>query len=231
MGGSGDVLGGAIAALVGRGLAPLAAAASGVWAHGRAGALLASEIGESGALASDIADALKLTDNAVRAHLISLERDGLIQREGSRPGLRKPHASYGLTADAEQIFPKAYGLLLNHLMSSISKRLSSRELRASMREVGRSLAKEHGDQLTKKSRNERLLAALDLLKKLGGAVTLHETDGKTFIRGKSCPLAAITAHYPDACLVVEALLTEMIGVPVKEHCTHGQSPSCCFEVS
>jgi hypothetical protein len=50
---------------------------------------------------------------------------------------------------------------------------------------------------------------------LGGSVALHETGGKTLIRGKSCPLAAITAHYPDACLVVEALLTEMIGVPVK----------------
>jgi len=58
---------------------------------------------------NELAAALKLTDNAVRAHLISLERDGLIQREGSRPGLRKPHASYGLTADAEQIFPKASG--------------------------------------------------------------------------------------------------------------------------
>jgi len=57
-GGSGDVLGGAIAELVARGIAPLAAAASGVWAHGRAGALLASEIGESGALATEIADAL-----------------------------------------------------------------------------------------------------------------------------------------------------------------------------
>ena len=77
----------------------------------------------------------------------------------------------------------------------------------------------------------RLTAALDLLKKLGGAVALHETHGKTLIRGKSCPLAAITAHYPDACLIVEALLTEIIGVPVKEHCAHGQSPSCCFEVS
>jgi len=41
-----------------RNIAPLAAAASGVWAHGRAGALLASEVGESGALASEIADAL-----------------------------------------------------------------------------------------------------------------------------------------------------------------------------
>jgi NAD(P)H-hydrate epimerase len=58
IGGSGDVLGGAVAALLARGLAPLAAAATGVWAHGRAGALLASEIGESGALATDIADAL-----------------------------------------------------------------------------------------------------------------------------------------------------------------------------
>jgi hypothetical protein len=46
----------------------------------------------------------------------------------------------------------------------------------------------------------------------------------------SSKLAAITAHYPDACLIVEALLTEMIGVPVKEHCTRGQSPSRCFEV-
>ena len=67
--------------------------------------------------------------------------------------------------------------------------------------------------------------------KLGGAVSLHETDGKKFIRGKSCPLAAITAHYPDACLIVEALLTEIIGAPVKEYCAHGESPSCCFEVS
>ena len=58
IGGSGDVLGGAVAAFLARGLAPLAAASVAVWAHGRAGALLAAEIGESGALASDIVDAL-----------------------------------------------------------------------------------------------------------------------------------------------------------------------------
>lgn len=58
VGGSGDVLAGSIAAFLARGLAPLAAACAGVWVHGRAGALLASEIGESGALATDIVDAL-----------------------------------------------------------------------------------------------------------------------------------------------------------------------------
>lgn len=58
VGGSGDALSGAVAAFLARGLAPLAAAMAAVWVHGRAGALLASEFGQSGALATDIVDAL-----------------------------------------------------------------------------------------------------------------------------------------------------------------------------
>lgn len=60
VGGSGDALSGAVAAFLARGLAPLDAATAAVWVHGRAGALLAAELGESGVLATDIADALPL---------------------------------------------------------------------------------------------------------------------------------------------------------------------------
>ena len=52
---------------------------------------------------NDLAAVLKLTNNAVRAHLISLERDGLVQQRGSRPGIRKPHVAYGLSAEAENL--------------------------------------------------------------------------------------------------------------------------------
>jgi len=58
VGGSGDALGGAVAAFLARGMTALAASAAAVWVHGRAGALLAAEIGESGALATDIVDAM-----------------------------------------------------------------------------------------------------------------------------------------------------------------------------
>ena len=179
---------------------------------------------------NELAAALELTDNAVRAHLVSLERDGLVQRRGSRRGVRKPHTTYELTADAEQIFPKAYGSLLNYFLASVSKKLTRRKLQASMREVGRALAKEHMHELTKKSRKDRLTFALDLLKNLGGAAVFNQDNGK-FIRSNSCPIAAITAHYPDACLIVEALLKEISGVPVKQKCTRSQPPSCCFEVN
>ena len=39
----------------------------------------------------------ELTDNAVRAHLLSLERDGLIKQRGVQKGTRKPHFAYELT--------------------------------------------------------------------------------------------------------------------------------------
>jgi len=179
---------------------------------------------------NELAAALELTDNAVRAHLLSLERDGLIRQSGMQPGFRKPHVMYALTPEAEQIFPKAYGVLLDLLLIVISKQLSPKELRAAMREVGRKVADNHLLEVRGKSRNERIETALRILKDLGGSATFEKSEGKHFIRGNGCPLAAATARHPEACLIAEALLAQVIGVPVKEHCIHGTAPSCRFEI-
>ncbi len=53
-GGSGDVLAGMIASLLGQGIPPLIAAACGVWLHGAAADICAEEIGEYGMLPSDL---------------------------------------------------------------------------------------------------------------------------------------------------------------------------------
>jgi predicted ArsR family transcriptional regulator len=179
---------------------------------------------------NDLAAALGLTDNAVRVHLLSLERDGLIHQAGTQPGFRRPHVTYALSAEAEQIFPKAYGLLLDLVLIVISKQLSPKELRAAMREVGKRVADNHLTEVKGKSRNERIELALHILKDLGGAATFEESEGKHFIRGNGCPLAAATSRHPEACLIAESLLTQIVGAPVKEHCIHGGTPSCRFEV-
>ena len=54
VGGSGDVLAGMIAGLLGQGLQPLQAAAAGVWIHGAAGDICAQQIGTYGMLPSDM---------------------------------------------------------------------------------------------------------------------------------------------------------------------------------
>lgn len=58
VGGSGDVLAGIITALLGQKLPPLLAAACGVWLHGAAGDICATEIGEYGMLPTDVLAAL-----------------------------------------------------------------------------------------------------------------------------------------------------------------------------
>src|SRR5436190_15573911 len=179
---------------------------------------------------NDLAEALRLTDNAVRAHLASLERDRLVIQSGLKPGIRKPHTTYALGPEAEHLFPKAYGRLVSLLMSIFARQVKPRSLRAGMRAAGRSVAKEHLRELRGKTREQRIDAALGILKELGGAATFKEEDGKHFIYGNGCPIAAATANHPEACLLAESLLTEIIGAPVKEHCTGGSAPSCRFEV-
>jgi ADP-dependent NAD(P)H-hydrate dehydratase len=57
-GGTGDVLGGLIAALLGQKLEPFAAAQLGVYLHGRAGDLAREQVGEASLTASDLLDFL-----------------------------------------------------------------------------------------------------------------------------------------------------------------------------
>ena len=56
VGGSGDVLAGMIAGLLGQGLAPMAAAACAAWVHGAAGDACAAAMGQYGMLPTDMLD-------------------------------------------------------------------------------------------------------------------------------------------------------------------------------
>lgn len=58
VGGSGDVLAGIIASLLGQGIDPLKAAACGAWLHGAAGDICADQIGQYGMLPSDMLNVL-----------------------------------------------------------------------------------------------------------------------------------------------------------------------------
>ncbi|HEV3410467.1 MAG TPA: ArsR family transcriptional regulator [Chthoniobacterales bacterium] len=194
------------------------------------GKILALLRNEDGTV-SELAASLNLTENAVRAHLLSLERDGLVQQRGTRPGTRRPHAAYGLTAEVEHIFPKAYAPLLNQLLTIISKRMSSRAVAETMREVGHAMAKDQLRQLKVRTRAARIDAALKLFNDLGGSAVFEKSEGKQLIHGRNgCPLAAVTASHPEACLIIESLLSDILGVPVKKCCADEETPHCCFEI-
>jgi predicted ArsR family transcriptional regulator len=179
----------------------------------------------------DLAAALGLTDNAVRAHLTRLERDGMVQQRGVRRGERRPSQVYELTPEAEQLFPKAYAPALNRLLDVLEERTSSEHIEQALRETGRRLAAEYppatGDA------RARLAAAADVLARLGGLAEVEDLpDGRLRLRGYSCPLGGLIGEHPQACRMAEALVAQVSGLPVHECCERpsNEPPRCCFEV-
>jgi predicted ArsR family transcriptional regulator len=186
---------------------------------------------QSGMTADEVAQALGLTDNAVRAHLTTLERDGLVRPNGVRHEgkVGKPATIYQLSPDVEPLFSKAYLPLLTVLVGTLGERLRKSELTSLFREAGRRLAASAGPPDGNLGRRVRV--ASELLNRLGGLTTVEELAGGTryVIRGSGCPLGIAVAERPEVCQVVGGLIEEVTGARVQSCCARGERPSCCFE--
>jgi predicted ArsR family transcriptional regulator len=176
----------------------------------------------------ELAQALDLTDNAIRAHLATLERDGFVKQRGIRRGSGKPSYVYDLTSEAEYLFPKSYGQVLYQLLEVLKERMTSEELEDLLRTVGRRIAAKWKIPLGDLS--VRLEAAVEVLNELGGMAELEIREGSYAIRGYSCPLSAAVPGHPEVCRLAETLLTEIVDVPVKEQCERNGKVKCCFVV-
>jgi predicted ArsR family transcriptional regulator len=180
---------------------------------------------------NDLAAALGLTDNAVRANLARLERDGLVQQAGNRPTVRKPEAVYDITPTAEQLFPKAYASVLATLLSVMEADTDDAQLEARFREVGRRLAAPHLPAVAALPAEQRAQRTLQILEELGGLADLERReDGRLYVRGYGCPFSAVVAAHPKLCIVAEALVSALLGREVREQCDRGDRSKCCFVV-
>jgi predicted ArsR family transcriptional regulator len=178
----------------------------------------------------ELATALGVTDNAVRAQLASLERDGMVRQHGLRRGSGKPSFSYALKSEFEPLLSKAYIPMLVRLVRGIGERLPAQQVTELLNEVGRAWAGElpqvSGDIKSK------VVAASNLLNELGGVTEIEQGNRCLMIRGYSCPLALAVRENPGVCVAVQALLSRYIGEHVIEHCDReGERVHCRFEVS
>ena len=171
----------------------------------------------------ELAAKLDLTDNAVRAQLASLERDGVIVAAGQRREgtVGKPATLYATSPASDTIFSTAYAPTLAALIAELGQRLTTAELRTILKGTGRPLAPADSAK-TFKARVEnaaRLLA--DLVARPNG----YE------VQSHGCPLAQAVNAHPQTCRIVEQLLSEVTDAKVHEHCDRtSDRPKCAFHI-
>ena len=175
----------------------------------------------------ELAQALGLTDNAVRAQLAQLERDGVVYPIGVRRDgtVGKPATLYGLGPQTSALFSSAYAPLLTSLLAELGERMPPRQLEALLRGAGRRLAPVLPAPA---SFDDRVRAGAGLLGDLGADADLVPTNEGYEIRGHGCVVADAVTSCPATCRAVEALLSEVIGVRVAERCDRAAQPRCRF---
>jgi predicted ArsR family transcriptional regulator len=179
----------------------------------------------------ELAESLGMTDNAVRNHLATLERDGIVRQEGVRrgTGAGKPAVLYALQPDAESYFSRAYQPVLAAVLDVVVDELPAQQVVELLDKVGRRLGVSVGGRASG-SLDERVAAAAAALRSLGGEVDVVAENGTLAIRGTGCPLSSAVIRRPETCRAVEALVSEIVGAPVRECCARGERPRCCFTV-
>jgi predicted ArsR family transcriptional regulator len=175
-----------------------------------------------------LAEALHLTDNAVRMHIAALERDGIVEQVGTqRDTGGKPARVYALTGEGEELFPKAYALVLGELVEEIARVDGWERATGLLRAVGQRAA---SGAAAPSDREGRVAVAAAALRSLGGDVEVQRTEGGYTLQGYGCPLSAVTAKHPEVCALARALVEEITGQPVIECCERNARPRCRFRI-
>lgn len=177
----------------------------------------------------ELAAKLDLTDNAVRAQLATLERDGVVVATGTRRDgtVGKPATLYATAPASDTLFSAAYAPTLAALLAELGDRLTATELRSILRSTGRRLAPAESAK-TFKARVEN---AARLLADLGADADLVAGPDGYEIQSHGCPLSQAVNAHPQTCRIVEQLLSEVTDSHVHEHCDRtSDRPKCAFRI-
>ena len=171
---------------------------------------------------------LGLTDNAVRTHVAVLERDGIVADVGvQRETGGKPARVYALTKEGEELFPKAYALVLGGLVQEIVTKDGRERAVRLLRAVGKRVAANTAPAGDLKA---RVGAAAALLRELGGDIEVQRNDAGWRLQGYGCPLSAVTHEHAEVCALARAAVEAATGQPVTECCDRSGRPRCAFQV-
>jgi predicted ArsR family transcriptional regulator len=199
------------------------------WVNSTRGRIL-SLLRSDDATVSDLAENVGVSDNAVRTHLASLQRDGLVEEAGTthEGGVGKPAQLFRATAHGEELFPKAYAAVLGHVLRTVAEQEGEEGLVALLENVGRRVG--HLDRPNGRP-EDRVEATAQLLRALGGDIDIvPQADGSWMLEGNGCPLSAVVRDQAAVCTLIEALAAEATGEAVTQCCQHGDRPRCSFRI-
>lgn len=186
---------------------------------------------KAGVTIEALAEEMQISRNAVRQHLMTLERDGMVTRGEQRPTSGRPHQLYVLTAKGSEHFPRQYSWFSELLLAALKNKVGdigvSQELQSMGQVVGAGLA----EKLAQNTLPQKIGIIAEEMTKLGydaEVVSSSETDVPV-IEAYNCVFHKLADQIPEVCQFDLALLSTASGCQAKQHsCMLRGGANCSF---
>ncbi|HEV3156895.1 MAG TPA: helix-turn-helix domain-containing protein [Candidatus Baltobacteraceae bacterium] len=169
------------------------------------------------ASALELAAEFGLSANAVRQHLVVLERDAFVAERPVKRGRTKPTFEYSLTKAGEALFPQHYDRMLGAVLRQVRSSFGDDAVRSIFEGIGQ----RQGSLLRRKTEHasdrEKVEAVVEGLRESGVDVDLIEVNGALELREHNCPYANTVAEHPEVCSAIHSMMDEILpGVEVAQ---------------
>ena len=161
-----------------------------------------------------LAAALGMTSAGVRQHLLTLERDGLVQRATVRGGRGRPRHTFGLTRQAEALhFPQGYADLACDLLEELHAAGGPDAVQRPLRARMEARASRDAAHLAPLSRGERLVAVA-ALQDAAGYMAHAEVEDAALVQ-RHCCIADAARRFPILCALEQEWIERLLGARVE----------------
>ncbi|HDX9580286.1 TPA: ArsR family transcriptional regulator [Bacillus pseudomycoides] len=148
-----------------------------------------------------LAEALQITEMAVRRHLSKLEKDEHIETKMVRQHVGRPMYVYCLSEKGEDLFPKQYKQFAVEMLEDLQhigdEELVNKLLRARTDRMEEQLARRVN---RKETTLERLKEIAIMQEKNGYMVRVeHEGEHSFILQKQNCPLMEVAEKFPQIC--------------------------------
>lgn len=177
----------------------------------------------------------RITNMAVRRHLQTLEKDGLIEAETVRQSMGRPTSVYRLTKTAEKMFPQNYQALLTDLLYELRQIAGEDIIHLLFQRRMHTLKKQYEVNLQGKSIQEQVSVLTKIQNDQGYMAKWEKHDDSNSERVQfqiiehHCPIANIANQYQHACHYELKLFESLLHARVtRTACMTEGDQTCCY---
>lgn len=168
----------------------------------------------------ELKDYLQITDMAVRKHLSSMEKDGLIQSEEQKQPMGRPIQQYFLSGKGEMLFPKSYEGISVEFLQEIRNLHGTDSITHLFQQREQRLTNEIATRMHNKSAKEKVEELGIIQNEKGYMAEVTEVDDNKYeLIEYNCPIMAVANEFKVACQCETSMFTKVLQTDKVERIT------------